>query len=284
MCEYWVQWCLWRGNNPCQRWNDHQSWEIPWNQLWWIIFERIPVSYSWRTHPSELQGKKEHTPFVNRWSQWETRGAFSIITQENPKCRECSLCSCSTVAVFGQSAAADVLPACKMRSEFGFMMQPTDSSVKVAVQRGLKPWKFMMKIGKTGNTLNDTQQIYVIVTYHLGEVTKAAQILRSHHLSTPIWRFWRGDKQADWGGGTAKIERGLFDQWWRHNVVGSVDSLKLHSRRHVVLKYICLRTWFQHWGKEKRCFVPLIEFILVHFTCTVVNHNMYVTYRPYRGK
>ena len=27
---------------------------------------------------------------------------------------------CSTVAVFGQSAAADVLPACKMRSEFGF--------------------------------------------------------------------------------------------------------------------------------------------------------------------
>lgn len=71
-----------------------------------------------------------------------------------------------------------------------------------------------MKIGKTGNTLNDTQpqQAYgcIIATHHLGEKSS------SNPAESPSFNanlaFWRGVKQADWGGGTAKIERGLFDQ------------------------------------------------------------------------
>lgn len=125
--------------------------------------------------------------------------------------------SCSTVAVFGQSAAADVLPACKMRSEFGFH-DAADGF-----------------ISESGCALNGTEAMEIydhedwqdrqypkrytattnIWMYHSYPSFGGKKQLKScgvTHLSTPIWREKRGVKQADWGGGTAKIERGLFDQ------------------------------------------------------------------------
>lgn len=142
-----------------------------------------------------------------------------------------------------------------------------------------------MKIGKTSNTLNDTQpqQIYgcIIATHHFGG-KKAAQI--SNPAESPSFNATFGvlarSQTSRLGRRHCKNREGPVWSMMEAQRCRFCYILKLHSRRHVVLKCICLTTWFQPWGKVKRWFVSLIEFILVHFTCSVFNHNMciYIIY------
>lgn len=178
-----------------------------WKQSWWLIFWRIPMTHIHggpRTDPSELQGKKTDIFHVSTVVSVILNHSQCFLTHHprQPEKKEekrgtFSFCLAPQWQCLDSQLQQMCCPRVRCGANSGFMMQPTDSSVKVAVHwTGLKPWRFMtMKIGKTGNTLNDTQpqQIYgcIIATHHLGEKSS------SNPAESPIFQRQFGVKSEE---------------------------------------------------------------------------------------